>query len=104
MGVSERVLWHHVRKERLGYKCRRQVAVGSYIVDFYFPDASLAVEIDGEHHENQRDYDARRDSWLRSRGIEVIRIPSLDLFEGTGEKFDAWLKLIVQTCKERTSS
>ncbi|MFO2558570.1 DUF559 domain-containing protein, partial [Legionella pneumophila serogroup 1] len=31
---AERHLWYHLRANRLGFKFRRQVLIGSYIVDF----------------------------------------------------------------------
>jgi predicted transcriptional regulator of viral defense system len=47
-------------------------------VDFYWPDQSLVVEIDGPGHERPRTKaeDAQRDDALRRAGIEVVRIPS----------------------------
>ncbi len=31
---AERHLWYHLRASRLGFKFKRQVPIGSYIVDF----------------------------------------------------------------------
>jgi very-short-patch-repair endonuclease len=47
-------------------------------VDFYWPEQSLVVEIDGPAHERPRTKaeDARRDEALRRAGISVVRIPS----------------------------
>ncbi|MGZ3281010.1 MAG: endonuclease domain-containing protein, partial [Caulobacteraceae bacterium] len=43
--------------------------------------AQLAVEVDGEGHTmgDNPEYDARRDAWLARRGIEVLRIPAIDV-------------------------
>lgn len=58
--------------------------VGSFTLDFFAPSIDLAIEVDGELHDPL--LDARRDAWLAERGIEVMRIPSLDLFEATVRK------------------
>jgi very-short-patch-repair endonuclease len=81
MSTSERVLWELSRKDRLGFRFRRQVRVGPYCLDFYCPAASLCVEVDGEQHELRRDRDRERDAFLLERGIETLRIPSLWLFD-----------------------
>jgi very-short-patch-repair endonuclease len=72
---AERRLWYHLRARRLGrLKFRRQVPVGPYIVDFLCHDAMLVVEVDGgQHNEEQQRYDQRRDAFLRSKGLRVMR-------------------------------
>jgi very-short-patch-repair endonuclease len=102
MSTSERVLWEHLRKKRLGYSFRRQVPVGPYILDFYCAQASLCIEVDGEQHEESRWRDAKRDAYLREVGIETIRIPSLDLFAGDSAAFLEWLRKIGDACAARS--
>jgi Protein of unknown function (DUF559) len=47
----ERVLWQVLRAGRLdGWKIRRQVPFGPYVVDFFCHASSLAIEIDGDSH------------------------------------------------------
>lgn len=50
-------------------------------VDFYLPQAKLVIEIDGEQHkeERQKQLDERRDSYLREKRIETIRISTEEL-------------------------
>ncbi|MGF1527137.1 MAG: endonuclease domain-containing protein [Candidatus Competibacterales bacterium] len=74
---AEAVLWDCLRDRRCrGFKFRRQVPVGPYIVDFLCPAAKLAVELDGNHHREpeQRVYDQLRDQYLNQRGLDVVRI------------------------------
>lgn len=54
-------------------------------VDFYLPQAKLVIEIDGEQHkeEKQKQLDERRDSYLREKGIETIRISTEELKNGS---------------------
>ena len=75
--ISERRLWNWLRNRTFGgFKFRRQVPIGRYIVDFYCPQLKLVLEIDGAQHETpwMSDYDSERTLFLRSRGIEVVRI------------------------------
>lgn len=101
MSGSEKILWECLRKRHLGFRFNRQVPVGPYVLDFYCAEAALCVEVDGEQHAERREQDVRRDEWLRSRQVETIRLPSLDLFEATGLVGQRWLALIQETCETR---
>ena len=71
---AERALWNLVRDRRLaGHKFRRQVPLGSYVVDFACFEQRLVIEIDGGHHGEQADYDRKRAAWLESQGFRVLR-------------------------------
>ena len=49
--AAEAHLWSCLRARQLhGLRFHRQRPIGSYIVDFYCPDARLVVELDGEYH------------------------------------------------------
>ncbi|HEU4887388.1 MAG TPA: endonuclease domain-containing protein [Thermoanaerobaculia bacterium] len=77
MTVSEQRLWNWLRNRTLGgFKFRRQVPVGRYVLDFYCPALKLAIEVDGQQHETlwMAEYDGERTLYLRSQGIEVVRI------------------------------
>ena len=82
MSVSEQVLWRELRNRQLGFRFRRQVPVGPYVLDFFCSEAWLCVEVDGEQHAARQSADARRDRYLWELGIATYRVPSLDLFEG----------------------
>lgn len=47
-------------------------------VDFYFPQASLIIEIDGNQHINNKN-DEYRDNYLKKYGLTVVRILTKDL-------------------------
>lgn len=78
---AEHELWGRVRRHRLGPKFRRQHTFGPYTLDFYCPDAHLAVELDGGQHYDgiQRLKDLARDEWLAKRGVRVLRFSDRDL-------------------------
>src|SRR5690349_4483996 len=90
MSLPEVILWDCLRKRQVdGLRFRRQHPIGPYVLDFYCPPARLAVEVDGAHHDDDRQisHDARRDAWLGQRGIRVMRIAATDIlndraFEG----------------------
>ena len=81
---AEKILWRHLRLRQVnGYKFRRQRPVGPYIVDFICLEKKLIVELDGGQHAAQKQYDARRDSWLISHGFDVLRFWNHDVLTNT---------------------
>jgi very-short-patch-repair endonuclease len=71
---AEAVLWYNLRNRRFfGYKFRRQMAVGKYIVDFVCLERMLVIEVDGGQHAEQLLYDTERTKALVKRGFNVIR-------------------------------
>ncbi|MGO4410549.1 MULTISPECIES: endonuclease domain-containing protein [unclassified Brevundimonas] len=66
---------------------RRQHPFGPYILDFYCARLGLAVEIDGLIHGmgNAPAHDTRRDAWLRSQGVEILRYPAADVLAEADE-------------------
>src|SRR5688572_19143108 len=81
MTISERILWQNLRSRGIGFKFRRQVPVDKYVLDFFCVEAMVCVEVDGPQHEFTQNDDRARDEFLRSAGIETLRIRSLHLFE-----------------------
>ena len=73
---EEAVLWTQIKSRKIkGYKWRRQHPIGSYVLDFYCPEAKLCIELDGATHytySGARE-DNIRTSFLNSKGIRVIR-------------------------------
>ena len=79
---AERRLWQLLRAGQLGYKFRRQAAIGPYIVDFICFTARLVIELDGPQHQvEQADHDARRTAWLSSLGYGVLRFRNHEVDE-----------------------
>lgn len=73
MTDAEKFFWYKVRDRRLaGYKFKRQVPIGHYIVDFACLDYTLVVEIDGGQH-NDNSADTLRDKFLQDKGFRVVR-------------------------------
>ena len=72
--LSEVLLWNQLKGRKLrGYQFMRQKPIGAYIVDFYCSKLRLVIEIDGESHSDKFDYDMRRQQFLESMGLTVLR-------------------------------
>jgi very-short-patch-repair endonuclease len=80
---AEKRLWYFLKDKQLqGRKFTRQHGIGKYIVDFYCPGEQLIIELDGEFHKEQIEYDNARTKYLESLGKHVMRFSNMDvLFE-----------------------
>ena len=77
---AERAFWSQVRNRKLGgYRFRRQVPIGPYIVDFVCPSAKLVVEVDGGQHQERIADDDQRTRWLESKGYRMFRVWNSDV-------------------------
>ena len=96
---AEQRLWFEVlQNKRLNnLKFTRQKPLDKYIVDFYCAELMLAIEIDGDTHAEQQQYDENRTHRLKTLGVEVIRYTNAevmnnlegvyeDLLERVGER------------------
>jgi very-short-patch-repair endonuclease len=76
---AESLLWRELRRRVLGAKFRRQVPIGTYIVDFACLQRKLVVEVDGGQHLESA-VDAERDRWLQAQGFRVLRFWNNQIF------------------------
>jgi very-short-patch-repair endonuclease len=84
MSRAEKILWSQLRGRQLdGLRFQRQYSIGVYILDFYCPALSLAIEADGFSHAppDARLYDNRRTADLEAQGITVVRFWNEEIFE-----------------------
>lgn len=81
MTEAESAFWSVARAKGLGQKCRRQYVIGNYIVDFFFRESKLIVEIDGGYHftAQQQKTDAIRQDELEQMGYKVLRFKNEDV-------------------------
>jgi very-short-patch-repair endonuclease len=71
---AERICWELLRAHRMsGIKFRRQHAIGHYFADFACVSRKLVIEIDGDHHADQVEADARWTADMEREGWSVIR-------------------------------
>lgn len=99
MSLPEVMLWQILRTGPAGLRFRRQHPAGAYILDFYCPTRSLAVEIDGAGHDHpeQWQHDLTRDAWLGQQGVAVLRVPAGDVLADA----DAAAEGILRTAMSR---
>jgi len=100
----EKILWDRLRNRQLdGLKFLRQHPIlfdrkgndfNFFILDFYCAEARLAIEIDGEIHDRQVEYDLWRQHILEVMKIKFLRFRNQELeqIETVIEKICDYLK------------
>jgi len=76
---AEEAMWETLRNRQfMDLKFRRQHQFGNYIVDFYCHEAKLVIELDGAPHseEARKKHDKKRDAYLTTMGLTVLRFPN----------------------------
>ncbi len=77
---AERQLWASLRGKQLGgFRFRRQHPIGPFIVDFCCLSPRLVIEVDGNSHAEQVEYDEARTAYLEERGYAVVRFTNEDV-------------------------
>ncbi len=77
---AEAFLWSALRNKQLqGLRFRCQHPVGNFILDFYCSSCKLVVEIDGEIHDSQIEYDEARTVKLAEYGYRVLRFKNKEV-------------------------
>ena len=77
--LAEALLWHELKKNKLGVSFIRQQTIGNYIADFYCREKKLVIEIDGSSHDDKYKYDKARDEYMKKLGMRVLRISDKDV-------------------------
>ena len=90
MTFSEKIVWMYLRKRQMKERFLRQYSVDNYIIDFYCPKLKIAIEIDGDVHEQekQKKHDRVRQEYLEQIGIKFIRIKNDKLFDNPNKAFE----------------
>ena len=74
MTLAEILLWNQLKQNQLlGYDFHRQKPIAEFVVDFYCPKLSLAIEIDGDSHEGKLEKDSNRQHDIEKFGIRFLR-------------------------------
>ncbi len=85
---AEALLWENLRKNKTGYRIRRQHAIDAFIVDFVCLTKWTVIEIDGEIHNYQKEEDKNRTQVIEENGYSVIRFTNEEVFEDIGKVVD----------------
>ncbi len=95
MTEFEQKLWFHLRDRRFcKAKFRRQVSIQKYIVDFVCFEKRVIIELDGSGHNNQQEYDQKRDEFFKSQGYKVLRFWNNELSNNFNEVMDVIYKAV----------
>ncbi len=79
---AEIELWKYLKRKQISLlKFRRQHSVGHYILDFYCSEIKLGIELDGECHIYTEAYDTKRENYIKSKGINILRYENSMVFE-----------------------
>jgi very-short-patch-repair endonuclease len=98
MTPQEVKMWSALRAlKRQGYRFRRQVPLGHYIVDFACFDPKLVIEVDGGQHtlDGHKRRDLERDRWLAGQEFAVHRVWNHEVndnFEGVMDAIGEYLR------------
>lgn len=78
---AEQKMWREIlsRHQFSNYKFTRQKPINNFIVDFYCAELSWAIEIDGDSHAVQIEYDERRTALLQLHGLTIFRYDNRDV-------------------------
>lgn len=81
MTFCENIVWIHLRRKQLGVRFLRQYSVDQFVIDFYSSEIKLAIELDGNVHDNpdQKAYDEERQRYLEKFYITFVRITNDEL-------------------------
>ena len=79
---AEKMLWLHLRGNKLGLHFRRQHIIGCYIADFVCLKKKIIIEVDGGYHSQyaQAIKDYYRTEKLESLGFKVLRFRNEDIY------------------------
>ncbi len=90
MTYCEKIVWMYLRKRQMKQRFLRQYSIDNFIIDFYCPKLKLAVEIDGDIHEQgeQIKYDLERQDYLENFGITFVRIKNEELLGNPNKAFE----------------
>ncbi len=97
---AEKHLWRILRRQQLGgFRFRRQVPMGHFIVDFVCHAVKVIVEADGGGHNTpeQKAYDQERTDWLNHEGYCILRFWNNDIFCNS----ESVLETILNVCSRR---
>jgi very-short-patch-repair endonuclease len=101
MTASEKLLWERLKAKQIcGIRFRRQHPIFIFIADFYCHEARLVVEIDGEIHDHQIEYDDGRSAEMEIFFIKIIRFTKYEV----ENKIDEVIEKITNTVNQRLKS
>jgi|GEM_PF-183095 len=82
MTKAEVLLWQEVRSwAKVGIRIRRQHPIPPFIVDFAYLPKKIAIEIDGQSHSENLQYDLSREKQLSNYGWLIVRFTNDEILK-----------------------
>jgi len=93
---AENKIWNDVLRMRqfASHKFLRQKPIGNYIVDFYCSELRLVIEIDGDGHAGNVEYDTERTHVLNALGLYVVRYTNGEVLHNIQGVYDDLNRII----------
>lgn len=82
--IQECLLWKILRNRQFyGFKFKRQVPIGEYIVDFVCKEKQIIIEIESEEYNTEENIlnKRKRIEYLHSKGYKVIQFLNNDVYK-----------------------
>lgn len=73
-------MWRKLNNNQLGVRFKAQHPIDIFIADFYCHKYKLVIEVDGEIHHKQKDYDEGRTAEMERFDIKVIRFTNDEIY------------------------
>ncbi len=102
MTEAEIILWEQIKSNKLDVKFRRQHIIANFIPDFVALSIKLIIEVDGEIHNFQKEYDNDRTYLLSQQGFRVIRFTNREVIDNLDQVLSK-IKETIEICKIRTA-
>ncbi len=92
----EKIFWYEILRQDSfeRYKFTRQKPLWDYIVDFYCSELQLVVELDGDQHGENVEYDEKRTQELGEYGIRVVRYPNQEVLKNKEGVYESLMSVI----------
>lgn len=95
---AEKIMWNILRSGALkNFTFSRQKPLSHFIVDFYHAKSMTAIEVDGDSHDYQIEYDTERTQKLAELGIFILRFTNKDVINNAEAVYDVILEKIQKT-------
>jgi very-short-patch-repair endonuclease len=94
---AELIILNKLNEDKSGLRFEFQYILFGYIVDFFFPESLMVVEIDGRIHDNQVGDDAKRSQILGAKDIAVYRFTNEHVLKDSADV----LRIIISLAKKR---
>lgn len=80
MTKQEIAVWSAIKDNNIqGVDFHRKKVIENYIVDFYSPEIKLAIEIDGDHHDENFEDDTLRQKAIEKYEVSFLRFRNSDV-------------------------